>query len=727
MSHATQIHRFGWLSAVAGVSLPSEVLDDPGQSWKAAGEALGVDQSALAEKVAQAFRLEVAELAGMDPSVASALDESVARRFWAVPLKVTAKRARIATCDPGNADTMDQLSFLLGREVDLCVASPADLLPHLDTLPMDGLEGSAEWARVEEKEDGKLDSMVMLSAESPGTLDRLVLRGIQLGASDIHVQATGRSGTVRFRVDGVLRMGPQIEPTELDMVLGRAKAVGGMDPSVRLRPQDGRAGIQVQGRDYDLRVSTIPASHSESLVIRILPQGSVLELDHYGADPDAIERVTEGFLDQTAGIFTVTGPTGSGKTTLLYALLGKLNTPERHIHTVEDPVEVEMQGLAQVQINPKAGLTFGGALRSILRQDPDVVLVGETRDAETAQIVTQAAMTGHLVATTLHTIDSATALLRFGDLEVDPGELAEALNGISAQRLLRKLCPDCRVPVTAAGSHNEEWFAEVAGGLPAFRAVGCDRCLHSGYLGRFPAVEVLLMDTELRKAILRKARVEELREMAMAGGMRTMAQVAVGRAQAGDTDVEEIRRVMGSDLISKEHLAGPKRVSPTPAGEESTATGPVPAAPVPIYSDPPSEAEASDGADALLVSSNHRHQVAVTDGLTRIGLDVEVQAEIPAAAVWAEIHRPRLLILDTVDQGAGSPQRLSEAYDAFLDLSSNLSVIVLVPPDEEAMERVLLEHHFTDYLRAPIVSEWVGFMADQVLRRVQVLGRAGGF
>jgi hypothetical protein len=364
-----------------------------------------------------------------------------------------------------------------------------------------------------------------------------------------------------------------------------------------------------------------------------------------------------------------------------------------------------------------------------------VVLVGETRDAETAKIVTQAALTGHLVATTLHTIDSATALLRFGDLEVDPGELAEALNGISAQRLLRKLCLHCRETVADARDHNEEWFAGLTGDLPAFRALGCDRCNHSGYQGRFPALEVLLVDSEVRKAVLRQARVEELRDIAKAGGMRTMAQVVVDRARRGDTDVEEIRRVMGSDLLSAGHLAessGPSK-SPEPGGAEAEARsapashGETTSRPIRVGSDPLPTSTQFSGADALLISSDHRHQVLIADGLKRIGLEVHAVEDIPAAAVWAEIHRPRLLILDTVDQGEEPVQRLSEAYDAFLEFNTRLSVIVLVPPDDKAMERVLLEHQFTDYLRAPVVSEWVGFMADQVLRRVEILGSPGGF
>jgi type II secretory ATPase GspE/PulE/Tfp pilus assembly ATPase PilB-like protein len=561
-----------------------------------------------------------------------------------------------------------------------------------------------------ETDQAETERQLKLSAESPAILDLLITRGIALGASDIHVQSNGHAGTVRYRVDGVLQAGPHLSLDGLASVLGRAKAVGGMDPSVRIRPQDGRGAMKVGHTVYDLRFSTLPSSGSESLVVRLLAQGGLLALESYGADPHSMTRLRQGFLDQTSGIFIVTGPTGSGKTTLLYSLLGELNDGRRHIHTVEDPVEIQLEGLAQVQINRRAGLTFEAAIRSLMRQDPDVILVSETRDPETARAVTDAAMTGHLVSTTLHTIDAATALPRLRDLKVDPRELAQVLSGISAQRLLRTLCTECREPVTDAAGPMEEWFADLAGFLPAYRSVGCDKCDSSGYAGRFPAVEVLLTDDALIEAFMQGASHHQLRHIAQLGGMRTMAEIVADRARQGDTDVAEIRRVMGSDLLTADTIRRPE--TPTPHAPTNRVDSPI------LPND-----SISAASDVLLISSDNRSRVIVEEGLHSVGLTLHMENDIPTAAVWTEIHNPRLVILDVQHEGEGAVRRLRDARDAFLALLPHMSVIVLAPTDDAPFERILLEHDLGDYLRAPLTPGHVGFLTDQVLRRAEV--RAG--
>jgi len=689
------------------------------QAWAAAADALSVSQQELACRVAKAFHLDVADLSRRDASAVSVMDESMARRLLAVPVKAKARVAHVATCDPGADGLTEELAFLLGRSVELCVAPPQTLLPLLSTFPVQGMGPAAEWA--DDNEAAEEDPADLVETSKSNTfsthfeaaLDRLVVRAIKLGASDLHIQATGGVATVRFRVDGVLRLGPEISLDELAAVLGRAKAVGGMDPSVHRRPQDGRGRMLVEGRSFDLRLSTIPASHAESLVIRILPQGAHLDLDDYGADPDSIQRLTRGFLDQTAGVFTVTGPTGSGKTSLLYAMLKRLNTAAVHIHTVEDPVEVEMHGLAQVQVNRRAGLTFAGAIRSILRQDPDVILVGETRDAETARAVTDAALTGHLVATTLHTIDAAMALLRFGDLGIDAAEIGEALSGISAQRLLRRLCSHCREAVADVGGEHEEWFVEISGDLPRYRARGCERCQGTGYIGRFPAVEVLLMDAELRDAVVRRAEVAELRALARKGGMRTMAEIAVDRAQAGDTDVAEIRRVMGSDLLSGEHRREERgRRSPSTTSSDV----PTPTAPAP----PDGFFDADAPPQAVLVTQDPAVREVVRRGALMAGVRLHVEEDVPAAAVWAEVQGAALALLHLEEVGEPGIQRLADARDAFLMVRPDLPGVVLLPHDDLEVEQLLVDHGFTDYLRPPLDPARVSFLLERIVRRLEI-------
>lgn len=703
--------RFQWLASLVGEDLTGTDLSDAEEAWAAAAQAAGTDLTGLTQRVADRFRLPVLELSDHDLEVASLLDESVARSLLAVPVAANASRAVVATCDPGNPDLTQHLEFLLRRNIEVGVAPPSALLPAL--IPAGGAspEASAEWSSPDDtEEDGKV-SIDELSMSSPGLLDKMIVRGIRMGASDVHFQATGNSASVRFRVDGVLGMGPHFPLSDLSTVLGRAKALGGMDPSIRMRPQDGRARIYVEGDTFDLRLSAIPASHAESLVIRILAQHGSLDLDTYGAGPEVLSRLDLGFLSRSSGIFTVTGPTGSGKTTLLYSMLDKLNTPERHIHTVEDPVEVEMKGLAQVQINQKAGLTFETALRSILRQDPDVILVGETRDPETAKTVTQAALTGHLVATTLHTIDASTALLRYRDLGVDPNELAEALNGASAQRLLRKLCPNCREPVTEAIGEHEEYFAQLTGQLPAFRAGGCDRCRSTGYSGRWPAVEVLLVGDEIRKVLLKGASLEETRDAARASGMKTMAEVVVKRAADGDVDVEEIRRVMGSDLLSHGHLA--------PVGTAGSAGSAAPASPSKSH---PTMASANRDKTALVLTRQDSTIAMVEEALTPLGLSVHQEVDVPTAAVWIEIEPPLLVIVDLTDPSRHpTGARLSAVLDAYDHLDVHHRVVFLLPDDLPVLEGVLLSRGWMDAVRAPLSAEKIKFAADAAMRRAAVL------
>jgi type II secretory ATPase GspE/PulE/Tfp pilus assembly ATPase PilB-like protein len=686
-------------------------LDRAWNDVVARGELLDAD---LVQTISDAFAQPVLDVDAfsVDRSVAALLNRTTIERLWALPFLASADSVSVVTPNVGDPDLVPELRFMLGRRVELFVTSP-DLFQELvRAVVADNVEEvAASW--IEADREDSSGPMYTLSAGDARTggriLDRLIAQGADIGASDVHVQASGSRGLVRYRVDGVLRLGPELTTDEVRAVVARAKAVGGMDPSIRLKPQDGRAKIVLQDHDFDLRISTLPAGQSESLVVRILAQVEDLSLASSGLDDFAVERLTRGFLDQTAGIFTVTGPTGSGKTTLLYTLLRELNVPERDIHTVEDPIELYSPGLVQVQVNPRAGMTFAGALRSILRQDPEVILVGETRDEETAHMVMQAALTGHLVATTLHTIDAPTAILRYRDLGVDIGELAEALTGASAQRLIRTLCPHCKTEVQAATTSGERWFERVTGELPPFRTEGCSRCEFTGYRGRTAIAEVLLVDPDMRVAIHAGAPLAEIRERARAEGMRSMGDVGVQRVRGGETDVDELRRVLGSDLLPREQT----RATPRP----ESRTEIVAESPAPVVDAAARLASAEAGVVTLFIDLAPDTGPPL-EALQAAGLLAYRVTDLPHGATWAEIHRPEVIVLDASDDPELALERVAEARDRLIHL--DFAPIVIIPPEASGVARLLVENGFEDFVAAPVGDSELSYVVQRVLRRREV-------
>jgi type II secretory ATPase GspE/PulE/Tfp pilus assembly ATPase PilB-like protein len=719
---------FGWLRRFVDGDAEGIDFGSLDRAWTALLERSGVSDAELTQTVADAYaqapflRQEVT----VDPAATRLLDRTTVERLWAIPVAASAGSVSVATPNVGDPDLTAELRFMLARDIRLLVTSPSVFQELIRTAVSEGIEEvAASWSSPD-REDPAAGSAHVLTAGDARVggriLDRLVSEGTRLGASDVHVQASGNRGLVRFRVDGVLRLGPELSMDELRSVVARAKAVGGMDPSIRLKPQDGRARIVLQNEAYDLRISTLPASQSESLVVRILAQVPDLKIETSGFDDFTVGRLRAGFLDQSAGIFTVTGPTGSGKTTLLYTLLSEINLPERDIHTVEDPIELHSPGLIQVQVNPRAGMTFASALRSILRQDPEVILVGETRDEETAQMVMQAALTGHLVATTLHTIDAPTAILRYRDLGVDPGELAEALRGASAQRLVRTLCPHCREEVRSAASDGERWFEEITGGLPAFRTTGCDRCDFSGYRGRMAIGEVLLVDPDMRHAIHAGAPLVEIRERATAGGMRSMGELGLDRVREGVTDVAELRRVLGMDLLPTRRASPPS--APGPGAAVSAGGAEIPESvgkPADVIDQAVRVSEVSEGALSVvaLFIDLAPNTGPPQEALAAAGLLAYRCEDIPHGAVWAEIHRPEVIVLDVSEDVDTAMQSVARARDALLHL--DFAPIVIVPESAPDVERVMLEHGFEDFLAAPVGVDELSFLVRRVLRRRQLL------
>ncbi|HNM78023.1 MAG TPA: GspE/PulE family protein, partial [Tepidiformaceae bacterium] len=401
--------------------------------------------------------------------------------------------------------------------------------------------------------------------------------GILARASDIHIEPGEAGVAVRYRIDGVLRQVMNIPRTAGAPLISRIKIMSGLDIADRLRPQDGRARVAVNGAPVDLRVSTLPASMGEKVVIRILnARATVLTLESLGMSVDERAQM-QALLNNKEGVILVTGPTGSGKTTTLYSMLRMVQSEGVNIVTVEDPVEYRLgKGIVQVQVHEKAGLTFASALRSILRQDPDVVLVGEIRDRETAQIAVQASLTGHLVLSTLHTNDAANAVTRLVDMGIEAYKLASALRGVIAQRLMRKLCVTCKEPSDQPPPERIQRF--IPAGTPIFRPVGCPDCSMTGYRGRFSVVEVLTMNIELERLIGGGGTAEKIAEAARHNGMRSLFDSGLKHVLAGETSTDELLRVVDVPMVEGGATGG----GPTTAARTSGAT----AAPKPAEAPP---------------------------------------------------------------------------------------------------------------------------------------------
>jgi general secretion pathway protein E len=372
----------------------------------------------------------------------------------------------------------------------------------------------------------------------------LITRASESRASDIHIEPTDDGVKVRFRVDGALK---EIEtlPVHLKSALvSRIKVMSGLDIAERRLPQDGRLRIAVRGHEIDLRVATSPTIHGETVVLRILDRSKLsLDFQVLGFDDAVLEPYLHA-IRQPHGIVLVTGPTGSGKTTTLYASLATLNSPDRKILTIEDPIEYRLAGINQTQVKPQIGLTFATALRSFLRQDPDVMMVGEIRDLETAEVAVQSALTGHTILSTLHTNDAASSITRLLDMGVEPFLITSTLNAVLAQRLVRRLCPHCRQPYTPSPEALRAFSADLATRtIPQlYHPTGCDACDRTGFHGRLAVTELLVMNDDIARLVLARAEAREIQRTAVAGSMRTMFADGLAKAQAGLTTLEEVLR-----------------------------------------------------------------------------------------------------------------------------------------------------------------------------------------
>ena len=485
------------------------------------------------------------------------LEERVAARFIkesrALPLMEDENQLVLAMADPCDDYVLNAFRLVTGRTVVSRLAVPSELESAFERLygtgqtSMDQIVGEAQ-TRDEEVGSEDLQQLKELASEAPiiRLVSLIISHALEARASDIHIEPFENRLIVRYRVDGVMHEVESPPRRFSAAVISRIKIMASLDIAERRLPQDGRIKLRIQGKEIDLRVSTVPIMHGESVVMRILDKSSTaLDFTTLGFDPAVLERFQQ-VLMQPHGIVLVTGPTGSGKTTTLYTALDKLNNPDIKILTVEDPVEYQMEGINQIQVKPQIGLTFSNALRSIVRQDPDVIMIGEIRDLETAQIAVQSALTGHMVLSTLHTNDAASTINRLLDMGVDDYLLTSTVNGILAQRLVRTLCTLCRQSYPALPEVVQEMQLKrytAADPVLLYHPVGCVECGGTGYSGRVSIVELLVMSDTIRSMVMRHVTSGEVRQQAIVDGMQTMYENGISKAVAGVTTIEEVLRV----------------------------------------------------------------------------------------------------------------------------------------------------------------------------------------
>jgi type IV pilus assembly protein PilB len=512
-----------------------------------------MEKSVLLQAVADHTGCDYAgELPGALPGDALALvDGGLARAYGVAPIASDGFSVSVATVDPFNPNLVNDLTFALERDVRVSVADPerVQLLirqyysaeeASLDAA-LDDLQAAVADAGDEVLTEADIEQ---LAGQTPiiRFVNVVLAQAIREKASDIHFEPFEQDFKIRYRIDGALyEMAPPPKNLALP-ILSRLKVLANLNIAERRLPQDGRIKLNLGGRAVDLRVSTLPTQFGESVVLRVLDQSSVqLELRQIGLPP-AIQAGVEKVIRRPNGIFIVTGPTGSGKTTTLYSCLKALNTVDAKLLTVEDPVEYEIDGIMQVPVNMGAGLTFARALRTFLRQDPDIVMVGEIRDLETAQIAIQASLTGHLVLSTLHTNDAPSAVTRLVDMGIEPFLLGSTLEAVLAQRLVRRVCTSCRAPFEPDETLMRQLGAEatVVKGQPFYAGAGCPACHHTGYKGRLGIFEFLPMTDALRELVVQRVSLMELRAKAVEQGMLPLREAGLAAILAGDTTVEEV-------------------------------------------------------------------------------------------------------------------------------------------------------------------------------------------
>jgi type IV pilus assembly protein PilB len=528
------------LAARDAGTTPDQMLVDQGvitpeQRARAIAERLGLEYLDLTQ-----YRLDMAAVNLLPPDVA--------RRCELVPVAREGEDTLVvAMADPANVVAIDDVEIQTGMSIQVAVATREDIMAviaqmtRLDTVVTEAAEDE------QSREPVELHDLQEAATETPivKLVNTLLSQAVNHGASDVHFEAAPREMRVRIRVDGVLEEVARIPGRMVAGVVSRIKIMCELDISERRIPQDGRVGLTVDGKAIDIRVVTLPTVHGESVVMRILDRSNVLiEIPKLGLDDYSLGRLQTA-TRHAHGSVLVTGPTGSGKSTTLYAVLNSLNTPDKNIVTIEDPVEYQLEGVTQVAVNPRSGLTFATGLRAMMRADPDIIMVGEIRDRETAQISIEAALTGHLVLSTLHTNDAPSSITRLVEMGIESFLVASSVRAVVAQRLARVLCTYCKKPVTLEAEPLRRSGFDVHNDIETYEASGCPRCSGSGYRGRIGTYEIMPVSDGIRELALRSASADRIMETARAEGMRTLREDALEKVKQGVTAIDEVLRVLG--------------------------------------------------------------------------------------------------------------------------------------------------------------------------------------
>ncbi|MFZ5688127.1 MAG: GspE/PulE family protein [Bacillota bacterium] len=493
----------------------------------------------------------------LDPEVVKMVPEHLVRRHKAIPVKRSGNILLVAMVDPLNVLAIDDFRLASGCEIEPAISTEKEIDQAIQKYY--GIQGLEEVSAVEEGAAAvEIGEKFNLDADSGlggapvvRVVNSMIQQAVQARASDIHVEPLGDRVRVRFRVDGLLRDMMSLPKGSHPSIISRIKIMADMDIAEKRLPQDGRVQIRASNRQVDLRVSSMPTIFGEKIVIRILDKSArLVSLEDLGFSEAVLHRY-RNLIKFAYGMILVTGPTGSGKTTTLYATLNEISSIDKNIITIEDPVEYILEGINQTQVHVKSGLTFAVGLRSILRQDPDVIMVGEIRDAETADIAVRAATTGHLVLSTLHTNDAAGAVTRLIDTGVEPFLVASSVIGVVAQRLVRKICPHCKASYQLPPDSPHRVFigVDANAAISLYKGQGCRQCEYTGYRGRLAIQEVLAVSAQLRSLILEKASSEELKNQAVSEGMKTLKEDGIIKALEGLTTIEEVIRVAYADEV----------------------------------------------------------------------------------------------------------------------------------------------------------------------------------
>ena len=483
----------------------------------------------------------------VDQKTLDAVPPAVVKKYGVVPLFLVENTLSVAMVDPFDVKALDEVRKRTGFDVEAMVAAPSDLNQAI--IQYYGVAGTLEEVLATVATPEAAAAPVTATEEAPITklVNLVVAQAVDEKASDIHIEPEAKRTRIRYRIDGIMHE-VSSPPSHLhSSIISRIKVMARMDIAETRVPQDGRFEFKFENRAIDVRVSTFPILYGEVVVLRLLDkQAMIFSLADLGFTEENLAKFKEMY-SRPYGIILVTGPTGSGKTTTLYATLQSINSPERNIVTVEDPVEYELPGIRQSQINPKAGLVFANALRSLLRQDPDIILVGEIRDLETSSVAIEAALTGHLVFSTLHTNDAPGALTRLVDMGVEPFLISSSVAGVIAQRLVRKICSNCKVPQEVAKDVLDHFKDLKDKKLTFFHGKGCKTCRNTGYKGRTGIFEMLTLNPEIQDLIMKKASSNQVKEVAVRSGMKTLREDGISKVIAGMTTLDEVLRVTQLD------------------------------------------------------------------------------------------------------------------------------------------------------------------------------------